>query len=98
MLLHIVMYMITVGIRELRNRLSLYLKQVAEGQQIKVTNRGEVIALLIPAKGGKKIDKELIALVEEGLASWAGGKPQGASRPVKGRGRPLSEIIIEDRR
>ena len=45
--------MITVGIRELRNRLSLYLKQVAEGQQIKVTNRGEVIALLIPAKRGK---------------------------------------------
>ena len=91
--------MITVGIRELRNRLSLYLKQVAEGKQIKVTNRGKVVALLIPAKRGKKIDdKELIALVEEGLASWAGGKPQGASRPVKGRGRPLSEIIIEDRR
>jgi prevent-host-death family protein len=62
--------MITIGVRELRNRLSLYLKQVAEGRQIKITNRGEVIALLIPAKGGKKISKELIALVEEGLASW----------------------------
>jgi len=46
--------MIAVGIRELRNRLSLYVKQVAEGKQIKVTNRGEVIALLIPAKGGEE--------------------------------------------
>lgn len=90
--------MATVGIRELRNRLSLYLKQVEEGKRIEITNRGEVIAMLIPAKGGKKIDKELIALVEEGVVSWAGGKPQGASQPVKGRGRPLSQIVLEDRR
>lgn len=90
--------MMTVGIRELRNKLSLYLKQVEEGKRIEITNRGEVIALLIPAKKRKKIDKELIALIEEGLVSWAGGKPQGASQPVKGRGRPLSQIVIEDRR
>ena len=90
--------MAIVGIRELRNRLSRYLKQVEEGKRIEVTNRGEVIAILIPAKQKKKIDKELIALVEEGMASWIGGKPQGASQSVKGRGRPLSEIVIEDRR
>lgn len=87
----------TVGIRELGNKLSFYLKQVQEGKRIEVTNRGEVIALLIPAKR-RKVDKKLMALVEEGLASWTGGKPQGALHPVKGRGRPLSEIIIEDRR
>ncbi len=89
--------MAQVGIRELRNRLSLYLKQVQEGKRIEITNRGEVIAIVIPAKEGKKIDKELLALVEEGLVSWAGGKPQGALQPVKGRGRPLSQIILEDR-
>lgn len=87
----------TVGIRELRDRLSLYLKQVKEGQQIEITNRGEVIAILIPAKRGK-VDKGLLTLVEEGLASWTGGKPQGASQPVKSRGRPLSELISENRR
>jgi len=89
--------MLAVGIRELRNKLSLYLKQVEEGKRIEVTNRGEVIALLVPAKG-RKADKKLMALVEEGLASWTGGKPRGASHLVKGRGRPLSEIIIENRR
>jgi len=87
----------SVGIRELRDKLSLYLTQVKEGKQFKITNRGEVIALLIPMKQ-KKVNKELLSLVEEGSAAWTGGKPTGASRPVKGRGQPLSELIVEDRR
>ena len=87
----------SVGIRELRDKLSLYLTQVREGKQIEITNRGEVIALLIPMKR-KKVNKELLALVEEGTAAWTGGKPTGASQPVKGYGRPLSDLIIEDRR
>ena len=87
----------SVGIRELRDKLSLYLTQVKEGKQIEITNRGEVIALLVPMTR-KKMHKELLALIEEGIASWAGGKPKGASRPVKGHGRLLSELIIEDRR
>lgn len=86
----------TVGIRELKDRLSFYLKQVQEGKWIEVTNRGRVIALLIPVR--RRVDKELLALVEEGIASWSGGKPRGALHPVRGRGRPLSEIILEDRR
>lgn len=87
----------TVGIRELRDKLSFYLRQVREGKQIEVTSRGEVIALLVPAKRGP-VEKKLLALVEEGLASWNGGKPKGSARPVKGRGRPLSERILEERR
>lgn len=87
----------SVGVRELRDKLSLYLTQVKEGKQIEITNRGELIALLVPRER-KKANKELLALLEEGMASWAGGKPKGASRPVKGRGRLLSELVIEDRR
>lgn len=87
----------TVGIRELKNKLSFYLKRVESGERIEVTKRGKVIAILIPAKE-RKVDKELLALIEEGMASWAGGKPRGSPRPVKARGRPLSELIVEDRR
>ncbi len=87
----------SVGIRELKNRLSFYLKQVANGRRIEITNRGEVIAVLVPMKQ-KKVDRELLTLVEEGSAAWTGGKPTGASRPVKGHGRPVSEPIIEDRK
>ena len=87
----------SVGIRELRDKLSLYLTQVKEGKQIEITNRGEVIALLSPVKR-RNLDKELLLLLEEGTASWAGGKPKGSSHPVKGHGRQLSELVIEDRR
>jgi len=87
----------SVGIRELRDKLSLYLAQVKEGKQIEITNRGEVIALLSPAKR-RTIDKELLLLLEEGIASWAGGKPKGSRHSVPGRGRQLSDLIIEDRR
>lgn len=89
--------MSTVGIRELRDKLSHYLSQVKEGKRIEVTSRGEVVAILMPAKR-RQVTKELLALMEEGSASWAGGKPTGSSRPVKGHGRPLSELITEDRR
>jgi len=86
-----------VGIRELKNKLSFYLKRVEEGERIEVTKRGRVIALLIPTKA-KGIDKAVWSLVEEGLASWSGGKPCGASHPVRARGRQVSEFIVEDRR
>jgi len=89
--------MAIVGIRELKNKLSFYLQQVKEGRRISVTNRGEVIALLVPAEEGR-LNKELKVLLEEGTVSWKGGKPKGAAHPVKGRGRPLAERIIEDRR
>ncbi|GIX47891.1 MAG: hypothetical protein KatS3mg131_2102 [Candidatus Tectimicrobiota bacterium] len=86
-----------VGIRELKDKLSFYLRQVEKGQEIEVAKRGRVIALLIPARG-KRVHKGLWALVAEGIVSWKGGKPRGASPPVQGRGRPLSELIVEDRR
>ena len=89
--------MSSVGVRELRDKLSLYLTEVRKGKQIEITNRGEVIALLIPMKQNQA-SKEILALVEEGSAAWTGGKPTGAAQPVKGHGRPLSELIIEDRR
>jgi prevent-host-death family protein len=86
----------TVGVRELKNRLSFYLKRVMGGERIEVTHRGKVIALLIPARTNKT-PRELLMLVEEGLASWGGRKPLGSPKPAKIRGQPLSELVLEDR-
>jgi prevent-host-death family protein len=41
----------TVGVRELRQNLSRYLDRVKEGEDLVVTERGEVVARLIPAGG-----------------------------------------------
>ena len=38
--------MITVGIRELKDRLSAYIQMVRRGEEILVTDRGEVVAEL----------------------------------------------------
>ena len=85
----------TGGIRELKNRLSFYLKRVMNGERIEVTHRSKVVALLIPARTNKA-PKELLTLVEEGVASWGGGKPSASSQPVKLRGQALLELILKD--
>jgi hypothetical protein len=57
--------------------------------------RREAVAL-IPARTNKA-PKELLTLVEEGVASWGGGKPSASSQPVKLRGQALSALTLEDR-
>lgn len=39
-----------VGVRELKNQLSRYLKRVQEGEEIVVTDHGRFVAKSIPAK------------------------------------------------
>ena len=89
--------MTTVGVRELRERLSKYLRRVADGERLVVTQRGEPIALLIPPS---PVEQEygLRAMVDEGLASWSGEKPRGARRPIPVKGDSLARMIVEDRR
>ncbi len=43
--------MITVGVRELKQRASDLIRQVRqEGKEVRVTYRGEVVALIVPVK------------------------------------------------
>jgi prevent-host-death family protein len=52
------MKMVTVGIRELKQQASELVRMVREtGEEVQVTYRGEVVALLIPVKPAKKSDK-----------------------------------------
>jgi prevent-host-death family protein len=89
--------MITVGIRELRNRLSHYLRRVKGGDAVTITDRGESIALLLPSsQNAAAISAD--ALSRKGIGAWKGGKPKGASRRVRITGKRLSEIVIEERR
>lgn len=60
----------TVGLRELKNRLSQYVRQVRSGQAVVVTNRGEVVAELrspgqVPP--GTHVDMAVAKLVNRGL-------------------------------
>ncbi len=87
----------TAGIKDLKNRLSYYLREVKKGEKILVTDRDQVIATILPVKRGEE-DSELLSLVKEGFASWRGGKPTGSQSPIKIKGRTVSEIVLEERR
>lgn len=86
-----------VGIRELKNRLSHYLDRVRAGDRIAVTDRGTVVAYVIPASSSPGIEG-LLKLVSEDRAAWEGGKPAGAAPLASVRGKAVSEIVVEDRR
>ena len=88
--------MITVGIREAKNRLSEYLRKVKAGERVEITERGKPIAVITRPRSA--VDERLEGMIREGLATWGGGKPKGAKKRVKIKGRPISETVIEDRR
>ena len=87
----------TVGIRELKNRLSHYLEKVKGGEKLAVTDRGAVIAYVLPASAAPELEG-LVRLVREERASWGGGKPAGLETPARVQGKAVSEIVIEERR
>ncbi len=89
--------MIAIGIRHLKNRLSFYLKQVERGRAVQVTERGRKVALIIPIPQDAS-EATLWELATSGRAAWAGGKPQGARRPIVVKGPSVAHAVIEDRR
>jgi prevent-host-death family protein len=86
-----------IGIRELKARLSSHLKRVQAGVQLTVTDRGRAIARLSPVEPGKD-PAWARRMIAERRASWAGGKPAGLHPRAKTKGRPASQMVIEDRR
>ncbi|MGH7231793.1 MAG: type II toxin-antitoxin system Phd/YefM family antitoxin [Nitrospiraceae bacterium] len=86
-----------VGVRELKNRLSRYLKRVQAGEELTVTERGKTVARIVPAHT-PEIQDTLEPLLREGHVRWGGGKPKGVDRPPTMRGRTLAELVVKDRR
>jgi len=86
-----------VGVRELKNRLSRYLQEAKQGRSITVTERGKPVAILGPTSESPDA-KVVRELVRESLGTWEGGKPKGAPHPPAVKGKPVSKIVLEERR
>ena len=92
----------TVGVRELKNRLSEYIRRVRTGESVLVTDRGEVVAEITPpgqGMAGTAVPHGLRALSKRGLvtigrASTAGLYP--AFRRRSGR-HTATELLDEER-
>ncbi|MFZ4855411.1 MAG: type II toxin-antitoxin system Phd/YefM family antitoxin [Desulfuromonadaceae bacterium] len=92
----------TVGVRELKNRLTHYLGEVRNGENVVVTDRGNPVAILhrldlIEKNAG--LDERLASLAVQGhLRLPTGNKPCPSFTPVKLDGEALSETLIRERR
>ena len=84
-----------VGVRELRQNLSVYLRRVKAGESFEVTERGRPLARLSPAAGGGAWDR----LVAEGKVRPATRRLADLPPPLKlpPGTKPLSEILQEMR-
>jgi prevent-host-death family protein len=86
--------MVSVGVKELKAKLSSFLDRVYEGEHVIITEHGREVAIIVPIS---KERKAIWSLVHSGKAHWAGGKPKGVAG-VKVKGKSLSETILEERR
>lgn len=93
----------TVGVRELKNRLSEYIRQVRSGESVLVTDRGEVVAELTrPGHGATDTDvpAALVALARRGLATLgAPGDPSlYPALPRKRKRKVTAAQLLEEER
>jgi prevent-host-death family protein len=70
-----------IGVRELRQQASRYLRQVEAGETIEVTDRGRSVALLVPVPSAGAIER---------LA--AGGRLRPADGDLLALGEPLEPL------
>ena len=93
--------MSAVGVKELKNRLTHYLRRTKAGEEVIVTERGKPIALLQPIQSAtnvRSLESRLAQLEAQGFLTAAQGKPLKRIRRVKVSGPPLSRMIVDDRR
>src|SRR5687767_6687909 len=93
----------TVGIRELKDRLSEYIRQVRAGESVLVTDRGEVVAEITPpghGTAGGDVPAALLALAKRNLATL-GAKGDASVYPALPRKRKrkvtATQLLEEER-
>jgi prevent-host-death family protein len=93
--------MSTVGVKELKNRLTHYLRRTKQGEEVIITERGTPIALIQPIRNADKavsLEARLASLATQGVVVLPTRKPLSRVRLAKVSGKPISKSIAEDRR
>jgi prevent-host-death family protein len=82
-----------VGVRELRQNLSVYLRRTLAGETLEVTDRGQPVALLVPLP--ERADP-IARLAAEGRVTRASRRVEDLGSPVDVElERPLSDLLEE---
>lgn len=82
-----------VGVKQLRDHLSRYLRAVRDGEEVTVTDHGKAVARLIPLEQPRPLDR----LIAEGAVTAAQTPKRPLStRRIKARGT-VSDLVAEQR-
>ena len=85
-----------MGVRELKARLSEYLRDVKAGETVVITEHGKDVARLMPV--AQSVDERLQALMAAGLGEWSGEDLPPVPKKPRVRGKQsVADLLIEDR-
>ena len=85
-----------IGIRELKSRLSEYVREVKTGQTLVVTEHGRPVARIIPEV--TSLRERLETLANAGGILWSGRRLAPARPVARVRGkRTLADLVSENR-
>jgi prevent-host-death family protein len=91
-----------VGIKELKNKLTYYLRLTRQGDKIVVTDRGSPVAIIRSVdeiEENEDGEERLASLAKRGMVRLPAKRGRFKKfKAIRVPGKPASEIIIEERR
>jgi len=89
-----------LGLREANQQFSKAIKAVKAGKEVILTERGKPIAVIKPLEREENLEATIRRLEAEGILRPAlkrGPMPAPSWKPVRIKGKPLSQTISEER-
>ena len=87
---------IMVGVKDLKSRLSEYLRRVEEGNIIIITSHGKPVGRLLPVE--KTLKEKLTNLINAGMGAWNGKKLQPIPFQAQNKGDiQVSDLLVDMR-
>jgi len=84
----------TIGIRDLKARLSSYLEKAHQGHTVIITSHGRPVAQLTPTRND--LMERVKGLQAAGLIAWSGKKPPIRKPKLKNKSdAPISDLVVE---
>jgi len=89
----------SIGIRELRQHASRYVAMAKQGRRVAVTDRGELVAYLVPAHEPSTTFQRMVAAGQVRLATGSFKDTLASLEPLEAEPgeKPLSEVLQEMR-
>ena len=86
----------SIDIRELKSRLSEYVREVKRGGTVVVTEHGRRVARLVPES--ESLENRLAMLTMAGTVLWSGRRLGRAAAGVRPRGKQtVADLVVENR-